>query len=109
MFDCALLVNFRCDFSSQCSFSHTPHYYVFSILLNLHQIFDFLFVGYPCESLIFTKINVWLSLFRYIESMVHFASIRHPAGILDDLHGKVLNEAYQISKSTVTESVSRKV
>jgi len=43
---------------------------------------------------------------RYIESMVHFASIRHPAAILDDLHGKVLNEAYQISKSTVTESVS---
>lgn len=43
--------------------------------------------------------------FRYIESMVHFASIRHPAAILDDLHGKVLNEAYQISKSTVTESV----
>lgn len=37
--------------------------------------------------------------------MVHFASIRHPAAILDDLHGKVLNEAYQISKSTVTESV----
>lgn len=38
--------------------------------------------------------------------MVHFASIRHPATILDDLHGKVLNEAYQISKSTVTDSVS---
>ncbi|XP_037098160.1 transmembrane protein KIAA1109 homolog isoform X2 [Syngnathus acus] len=44
------------------------------------------------------------SLDRYIESMVHFASIRHPAAILDDLHGKVLNEAYQISKSTVSES-----
>uniref|UniRef100_A0A3Q2D879 Bridge-like lipid transfer protein family member 1 middle region domain-containing protein n=1 Tax=Cyprinodon variegatus TaxID=28743 RepID=A0A3Q2D879_CYPVA len=44
------------------------------------------------------------SLDRYIESMVHFASIRHPAAILDDLHEKVLNEAYQISKSTVTES-----
>ncbi|XP_056152226.1 bridge-like lipid transfer protein family member 1 [Lampris incognitus] len=44
------------------------------------------------------------ALDRYIESMVHFASIRHPAAILDDLHGKVLNEAYQISKSTVTES-----
>lgn len=40
--------------------------------------------------------------------MVHFASIRHPAAILDDLHGKVLNEAYQISKSTVTESVSKR-
>lgn len=37
--------------------------------------------------------------------MVHFASMRHPATILDDLHGKVLNEAYQISKSTVTDSV----
>uniref|UniRef100_A0A3Q1HXG8 Bridge-like lipid transfer protein family member 1 middle region domain-containing protein n=1 Tax=Anabas testudineus TaxID=64144 RepID=A0A3Q1HXG8_ANATE len=47
------------------------------------------------------------SLDRYIESMVHFASIRHPAAILDDLHGKVLNEAYQISKSTVTESVTK--
>uniref|UniRef100_A0A3Q3G3A6 Bridge-like lipid transfer protein family member 1 n=1 Tax=Labrus bergylta TaxID=56723 RepID=A0A3Q3G3A6_9LABR len=47
------------------------------------------------------------SLDRYIESMVHFVSIRHPAAILDDLHGKVLNEAYQISKSTVTESVSK--
>uniref|UniRef100_A0A096LYJ5 KIAA1109 n=1 Tax=Poecilia formosa TaxID=48698 RepID=A0A096LYJ5_POEFO len=45
------------------------------------------------------------SLDRYIESMVHFASIRHPAAILDDLHGKVLSEAYQISKSTVAESV----
>lgn len=41
--------------------------------------------------------------------MVHFASIRHPATILDDLHGKVLNEAYQISKSTVTDSVSPEV
>lgn len=50
-----------------------------------------------------------LFFFRYIESMVHFASIRHPATILDDLHGKVLNEAYQISKSTVTDSVSTKV
>lgn len=45
--------------------------------------------------------------YRYIESMVHYVSIRHPAAILDDLHGKVLNEAYQISKSTVTESVSK--
>nr|XP_061781040.1 bridge-like lipid transfer protein family member 1 isoform X3 [Nerophis lumbriciformis] len=44
------------------------------------------------------------TLDRYIESMVHFASICHPAAILDDLHGNVLNEAYQISKSTVTES-----
>lgn len=48
----------------------------------------------------------FLFFFRYIESMVHFAGIRHPATILDDLHGKVLNEAYQISKSTVTDSVS---
>ncbi|XP_028294367.1 bridge-like lipid transfer protein family member 1 isoform X3 [Gouania willdenowi] len=44
------------------------------------------------------------SVDRYIESMVHFVSIRHPAAILDDVHGKVLNEAYQISKSTVPES-----
>lgn len=41
--------------------------------------------------------------------MVHFASIRHPATILDDLHGKVLNEAYQISKSTVTDTVSTEI
>lgn len=52
------------------------------------------------------KLNV-LFYCRYIESMVHYASIRHPASILDDLHGKVLNEAYQISKSTVPESVSK--
>lgn len=55
---------------------------------------------------VFVLLPVCLVCFRYIESMVHFASIRHPAAILDDLHGKVLNEAYQISKSTVTESVS---
>ncbi|KAM9476517.1 bridge-like lipid transfer protein family member 1 isoform 2-T2 [Clarias gariepinus] len=48
------------------------------------------------------------ALDRYIESMVHFASIRHPASILDDLHSKVLNEAYQISKSTVPESSTGK-
>lgn len=50
--------------------------------------------------------NLFVVCSRYIESMVHFASIRHPASILDDLHGKVLNEVYQISKSTVSESVS---
>ncbi|XP_028809537.1 bridge-like lipid transfer protein family member 1 isoform X2 [Denticeps clupeoides] len=48
------------------------------------------------------------ALDRYIESMVHFVSVRHPASILDDLHGRVLTEAYQISKSTVTESNSAK-
>ncbi|XP_056616066.1 bridge-like lipid transfer protein family member 1 isoform X1 [Triplophysa dalaica] len=48
------------------------------------------------------------ALDRYIESMVHFASVRHPASILDDLHGKVLNEVYQISKSTVSESSAAK-
>ncbi|XP_035387614.1 transmembrane protein KIAA1109 homolog isoform X2 [Electrophorus electricus] len=48
------------------------------------------------------------ALDRYIRSMVHYASIRHPASILDDLHGKVLNEAYQISKSTVSESSTGK-
>ncbi|MGH0143674.1 UNVERIFIED_CONTAM: hypothetical protein FKN15_029770, partial [Acipenser sinensis] len=46
------------------------------------------------------------ALDRYIEAMVHFASNRHPASILDDLHGKVLSEAYQISKSTVSDSQS---
>lgn len=54
-----------------------------------------------------SEIQTGVSLFcRYIESMVHFVSIRHPASILDDLHGQVLNEVYQISKSTVSESVS---
>ncbi|XP_076830292.1 bridge-like lipid transfer protein family member 1 isoform X4 [Brachyhypopomus gauderio] len=48
------------------------------------------------------------ALDRYIKSMVHFASMRHPSSILDDLHGKVLNEAYQISKSTVTEASAGK-
>ncbi|XP_041130046.1 transmembrane protein KIAA1109-like isoform X4 [Polyodon spathula] len=48
------------------------------------------------------------ALDRYIEAMVHFASNRHPASILDDLHGKVLSEAYQISKSTVSDSGSTK-
>lgn len=52
---------------------------------------------------------MYLVFYRYIESMVHFASIRHPAAILDDLHGKVLSEAYLISKSTVTESVSTNI
>ncbi|XP_051945787.1 transmembrane protein KIAA1109 homolog [Xyrauchen texanus] len=48
------------------------------------------------------------ALDRYIEPMVYFASIRHPASILDDLHGKVLNEVYHISKSTVSESSTAK-
>ncbi|MFT7806383.1 uncharacterized protein KIAA1109 homolog isoform X8 [Arapaima gigas] len=48
------------------------------------------------------------ALDRYIQAMVHFVSVRHPASILDDLHGKVLNEAYQISKSTVSDSNSAK-
>ncbi|MGH0163852.1 UNVERIFIED_CONTAM: hypothetical protein FKN15_068207 [Acipenser sinensis] len=48
------------------------------------------------------------ALDRYIEAMVHFASNRHPASIVDDLHGKVLSEAYQISKSTVSDSASTK-
>ncbi|XP_041120860.1 transmembrane protein KIAA1109-like isoform X4 [Polyodon spathula] len=48
------------------------------------------------------------ALDRYIEAMVHFASNRHPASIVDDLHGKVLSEAYQISKSTVFDSGSTK-
>ncbi|XP_069049556.1 bridge-like lipid transfer protein family member 1 isoform X2 [Lepisosteus oculatus] len=48
------------------------------------------------------------ALDRYIEAMVHFASNRHPASILDDLHSKVLNEAYQISKSTVSDSSTEK-
>ncbi|RXM98120.1 hypothetical protein EOD39_13560 [Acipenser ruthenus] len=48
------------------------------------------------------------ALDRYIEAMVHFASNRHPASIVDDLHGKVLSEAYQISKSTVSDSGSTK-
>uniref|UniRef100_H3AGP3 Bridge-like lipid transfer protein family member 1 n=1 Tax=Latimeria chalumnae TaxID=7897 RepID=H3AGP3_LATCH len=39
------------------------------------------------------------ALDRYIEAMVHFASCRHAAAIVDDLHSKVLSEALQNSKS----------
>ena len=42
---------------------------------------------------------------RYIEAMVHCASTRHPAAIVDDLHVKVLREAVQNSKTTFSENV----
>ncbi|XP_051784339.1 bridge-like lipid transfer protein family member 1 isoform X3 [Erpetoichthys calabaricus] len=48
------------------------------------------------------------ALDRYIEALVHFANNQHPASILDYLHAKVLHEAYQISKSTVSDSSSMK-
>ncbi|XP_054419437.1 bridge-like lipid transfer protein family member 1 isoform X3 [Pteronotus mesoamericanus] len=43
---------------------------------------------------------------RYIEAMVHYASTRHPAAIVDDLHAKVLREAVQNSKTTFSENLS---
>ncbi|EGW12650.1 Uncharacterized protein KIAA1109 [Cricetulus griseus] len=46
------------------------------------------------------------ALDRYIEAMVHCASTRHPAAIVDDLHTKVLREAVQNSKTTFSENVN---
>ncbi|EPY84138.1 hypothetical protein CB1_000502006 [Camelus ferus] len=46
------------------------------------------------------------ALDRYIEAMVHCASTRHPAAIVDDLHVKVLREAVQNSKTTFSENVN---
>ncbi|OBS63792.1 hypothetical protein A6R68_07670, partial [Neotoma lepida] len=40
--------------------------------------------------------------------MVHRASTRHPAAIVDDLHTKVLREAVQNSKTTFSENLSPK-
>nr|XP_023416125.1 uncharacterized protein KIAA1109 homolog [Cavia porcellus] len=48
------------------------------------------------------------ALDRYIEAMVHCASTRHPAAIVDDLHTKVLREAVQNSKTTFSENLSSK-
>ncbi|TKC49630.1 hypothetical protein EI555_007878, partial [Monodon monoceros] len=48
------------------------------------------------------------ALDRYIEAMVHCASTRHPAAIVDDLHVKVLREAVQNSKTTFSENLSSK-
>lgn len=42
---------------------------------------------------------------RYIEAMVHCASSRHPAAIVDDLHCKVLRDAVQNSKTSFSENV----
>lgn len=42
---------------------------------------------------------------RYIEAMVHCASTRHPAAIVDGLHVQVLREAVQNSKTTFSENV----
>lgn len=44
---------------------------------------------------------------RYIEAMVHCASTRHPAAIVDDLHCKVLRDAVQNSKTSFSENVSK--
>ncbi|XP_032080330.1 transmembrane protein KIAA1109 homolog isoform X3 [Thamnophis elegans] len=41
---------------------------------------------------------------RYIEAMVHCASTRHAAAIVDDLHCKVLREAVQNKKTTFSEN-----
>ncbi|XP_023376197.1 uncharacterized protein KIAA1109 homolog [Pteropus vampyrus] len=48
------------------------------------------------------------ALDRYIEAMVHCASTRHPAAIVDDLHAKVLRAAVQNSKTTFSENLSSK-
>ncbi|XP_032080332.1 transmembrane protein KIAA1109 homolog isoform X4 [Thamnophis elegans] len=45
---------------------------------------------------------------RYIEAMVHCASTRHAAAIVDDLHCKVLREAVQNKKTTFSENLSSK-
>ncbi|XP_041052815.1 transmembrane protein KIAA1109 homolog isoform X6 [Carcharodon carcharias] len=45
---------------------------------------------------------------RYFEAMVHFSSIWHPAAIVDDLHAKVLKEAYLNSKSASSELTTAK-
>ncbi|XP_058048398.1 bridge-like lipid transfer protein family member 1 isoform X3 [Ahaetulla prasina] len=45
---------------------------------------------------------------RYIEAMVHCASTRHAAAIVDDLHCKVLREAVQNRKTTFSENLSSK-
>ncbi|KAK1791549.1 hypothetical protein P4O66_013549, partial [Electrophorus voltai] len=70
--------------------------------------FKIMKAGLSASSLLDRGVQLMGDLSRYIRSMVHYASIRHPASILDDLHGKVLNEAYQISKSTVSESSTGK-
>lgn len=44
---------------------------------------------------------------RYIEAMVHCASSRHPAAIVDDLHCKVLRDAVQNSKTSFSENVRK--
>ncbi|XP_063271495.1 bridge-like lipid transfer protein family member 1 isoform X3 [Prinia subflava] len=48
------------------------------------------------------------ALDRYIEAMVHCASSRHPAAIVDDLHCKVLRDAVQNSKTSFSENLSSK-
>ncbi|XP_039176154.1 transmembrane protein KIAA1109 homolog isoform X4 [Crotalus tigris] len=45
---------------------------------------------------------------RYIEAMVHCASTRHAAAIVDDLHCKVLREAIQNRKTSFSENLSSK-
>ncbi|KAK9398896.1 hypothetical protein NXF25_013865 [Crotalus adamanteus] len=45
---------------------------------------------------------------RYIEAMVHCASTRHAASIVDDLHCKVLREAIQNRKTSFSENLSSK-
>uniref|UniRef100_A0A670YM29 Bridge-like lipid transfer protein family member 1 n=1 Tax=Pseudonaja textilis TaxID=8673 RepID=A0A670YM29_PSETE len=45
---------------------------------------------------------------RYIEAMVHCASTRHAAAIVDGLHCKVLREAVQNRKTSFSENLSSK-
>ncbi|KAJ7406763.1 hypothetical protein WISP_131579 [Willisornis vidua] len=48
------------------------------------------------------------ALDRYIEAMVHCASSRHPAAIVDDLHCTVLRDAVQSSRTSCSENLSSK-
>lgn len=61
--------------------------------------------GVPCGTGSFNGLLWLFSPGRYIEAMVHCASSRHPAAIVDDLHCKVLRDAVQNSKTSFSENV----
>lgn len=61
----------------------------------------------PCEAGSFSGLLCLFFPHRYIEAMVHCASTRHPAAIVDDLHCKVLRDAVQNSKTSFSENVRK--
>lgn len=63
--------------------------------------------GALCESGSFNILCGLVLSHRYIEAMVHCASSRHPAAIVDDLHCKVLRDAVQNSKTSFSENVRK--